>query len=380
MEMRKHQSLKALMSYVYRCSTRSWEIYFLSSKLMLLIGGPKAPLKPIYFPCEFIPGENDKNILDLQNHPLDGSDLKFEPEFESKIMFLDNYLRATFHTANKDYSTFLGELALGVLRLYFPDDKDDERVAVSAKNTILKKIDQIHRPLEKIISDIDECFEDKFLEEFNDEKGGEAAIRFIYVVKNLWRHPDVQKSFKSIREEAEEMIKRSVSSNASRKVGTMLIYNTFKKNWGLKERPESLSEFPFHDEKSKEIIGDITPEEIAEFLTFQIISLFKDKTPSSFSSIETTKRTKEYLDHGLEELEDETLETIYSFYESVFKPQTLTDERFLIPGLTEHIQPSLDSIRNQQPMDYIKLNKIKDDAVKSGRRAAIDSRRLRMPE
>lgn len=380
MEMRKHQSLKALMSYVYRCSTRSWEIYFLSSKLMLLIGGPKAPLKPIYYPCEFIPGDNDKNILEIQNQPLDGSDLKFEPEFESKITFLDNYLRATFNTANKDYPTFLGELALGVLRLYLPDDKDDERIAVSAKNTILKKINQIHAPMEKIMSDIEECFEDKFLEEFNDENGGEHAIRFMYMVKKLWAIPDVQKSFKSIKEEAEEMVKKSTSANASRKVGTMLIYNTIKKNWGVKERPESIADFPFHDEKSENIRGDITPEEITEFLTFQIISLFNDKTPSSFSSIETIKRTKEYLTVGLEEMEDESQETIYAFYESEFIPQTFTDERYLIPGLTEFIQPSLDSIRKQQPMDYTKLNKIKDEAMRSGRREAINNRRLKMPE
>ncbi len=201
----------------------------------------------------------------------------------------------------------------------------------------------------------------------------------MYIVKNMWAMPDIQESFSSIKKEAELMVKKLGATSLSRKVGTMLIYKTFIDNWGKKERPESLGNFPFQQGNTVNLIRDISGEEMCDFLTFQILCLFADKNLVTYSSIETTKRTDEFLEIGLKEFQDESLETIYAFYESQFIPQSLTDERCLLPGMTQFMQPSLNSIRSQQPMDFIKLNKIKDEAIESGRRKALDSKRLKMP-
>ncbi len=367
-KIRKHNSLRGLVNYVFKCSTRSWELYFLESRLGLAIGNTRTPLKPFYNwsdePIRFNEKLASAAILEIKNEIPSEEDIVLPPELDSKLSTLDMKFEQYFKTSDKEYSTFLAELALGVMELYMPSDKELDGLGGATALNTSKRLIKVQEKFSDLVEEIEGFLEHEPLNALIQKHGNESkALTSMIILNQMWRDWEVENSFQEMQRDIKAMFEKVPRGDGGRNFGIMVIYYVVSKYMGKKSYksiPASVEDFPFHDGGETKHMKP-TEELFCQFLTYQIISLFSVSPKESFSRISTLKykQKDDYPPEIMEIFTEEYVDELFDYFETKFYVNdSYSFERPRLEMLSEVLSPYLSELRKSQPLNQNKLEQI----------------------
>ena len=396
-EIRKFKNLRGILSYVFRCSTRSWEMYFLNERLGLMIGEDKHPLRPVYGdsdkPIKFKSSARTVNNLEVEPIVYDGSDIDLPPVLEEKVSQLDKKFEEVFKTQNEnDYYLFLSRLAICVMNLYLPTDKELKKLEDETSSVTINQLERVYNSLDKATEEIEKLFKHRPIEAIvensrggNDEKL--RALNFMFLIKRVWGESDAPKEFEKLKRQIEQLFKETSKTTGERNYGSMMIYYTIQHYYSskkFKSTPLELEDFPYHY-KEETRFKEPSPDIFCQFLAYQITSMFSGPKEESFSRFQNLKYREGYTaENVMTILTDDDYyfhDLYYTFERQMSETEGYSIEMPLLNLLEPYLEKYLTLIREGQPLSYDKLEQINKSAQKDTvLLEAIDRRRPKLPK
>lgn len=360
--------------YIYYCSLRSWETYYLIIKAKLS-DTLAPPLSPIYFPIiNQSPKAWDDYMFNIEPD-LDAFEDILNKDYLANLHYIDIELSKTFPTINMSYSDFLELLFVGIISRYLPDLKESSVAIHHSQDEIISKLEKIEEAGNNFSELILELFirqatstlaesEDypyvKFLREFAQHWCSEKPKDTIFLLKDKLR-----KSSATLLQQNQE------------ELGIAIIYSVFNKHIKGKSLPKTLELYPYHQEPSsldngadtRSFQDKFTDTQYCEFLTYQLLNLFPVSPQTyAFSRISTAKRKfpAKKLNGKLVSSKDINDYFNNTIINRGYSKKILTDLYFWM-------LPSLGSIRSSHPLSHEKLNKIFKDCNQDGLDTLIDT-------
>lgn len=367
LKIRKFKSLRGIVEYVAKCSTRGWELYFLEYKLGLTPGVVNLPHQPIY-------GDSTGSIRVKSQVQLgelscpevfifDGSDIELSPIMEKAVSVLDGKFEDIFKTNEEDYEKFLNELAIAIYSLYQPTMKEMARVGNSTLEATKKRTRKLEQSLTKIMEEMEDWLNYEPIAKFRllEDINKYPAIQLAKKHTDLWKGNYKKEYFAQLEQDLSTLFASINTVGGERDYGIMAVYYVIRNHFSslkYKPTPASVKDYPFHDEEGYTELLDPSEEIFCQFLTYQILRLFSGKAEDKFSRLEYLKYKEGFTeDVFLDDLDSKYREEVYANFENHrFNETGYIINKARIESLGPQLKKYIDFIYTNQPMDYDKIN------------------------